>query len=382
MGNFFYIDYFSSPAKDSFLLQLQNCFKQVETLAERQKVVKVTVFFGCADTEAFNVCALLLKDTAASLPWLKAPVSLVSQPVLGRSSVSMEVWSFDQVFENVITFDHCPGGSYLHIKNQNEAWLFAGIYCSEKDTFLENSQEVFMNLDALMASSGFGFCDIIRQWNYVENITLLDEKECKELQNYQAFNNVRSQYYAKSEFKSGYPAATGIGVDCGGMLVEVIAVKKSTDMEVKGLSNPLQVDAHDYSKDVLVGDAAIKKTTPKFERAKYVGNHASGLVFVSGTASILGEKTVHIDDIENQTLTTIKNINLLVSGKNLCDSDIHLKVPLKLLNYRVYVKRPQDYDQVKTLCEKYLGKAPVIYTRADVCRDNLLVEIEAAFHSC
>jgi hypothetical protein len=42
----------------------------------------------------------------------------------------------------------------------------------------------------------------------------------------------------------------------------------------------------------------------------------------------------------------------------------------------VYIKFPQDHAKVRAICEARLGELPIIYAVADVCRDDLLVEIE------
>ena len=47
-----------------------------------------------------------------------------------------------------------------------------------------------------------------------------------------------------------------------------------------------------------------------------------------------------------------------------------------LAKVRVYVKRPEDYAKCRAVCERRLGATPAIYAQADVCRPNLLVEIE------
>jgi hypothetical protein len=43
---------------------------------------------------------------------------------------------------------------------------------------------------------------------------------------------------------------------------------------------------------------------------------------------------------------------------------------------RVYIKRQEDYEKVRAVCESRLGELPTIYAIADVCRPDLLVEIE------
>jgi hypothetical protein len=49
---------------------------------------------------------------------------------------------------------------------------------------------------------------------------------------------------------------------------------------------------------------------------------------------------------------------------------------------RVYIKRQEDYAKVRAVCEQRLGELPAVYAIADVCRPDLLVEIEGiAFSS-
>ncbi len=43
---------------------------------------------------------------------------------------------------------------------------------------------------------------------------------------------------------------------------------------------------------------------------------------------------------------------------------------------RVYIKREEDYAAVRAACEKRLGELPTIYAMANVCRPDLLVQIE------
>ena len=65
----------------------------------------------------------------------------------------------------------------------------------------------------MLRREGFPLNSIIRQWNYIERITAFDGQD----QHYQAFNNARSGFYSKTEWTNGYPAATGIGANLGGI---------------------------------------------------------------------------------------------------------------------------------------------------------------------
>jgi hypothetical protein len=48
----------------------------------------------------------------------------------------------------------------------------------------------------------------------------------------------------------------------------------------------------------------------------------------------------------------------------------------KLSYLRVYVKEEQDMNDVKTVCNKYFPDVPTLYLISDICRDDLLVELE------
>jgi hypothetical protein len=204
-------------------------------------------------------------------------------------------------------------------------------------------------------------------------------------QNYQVFNDVRARYYDECTFGEGYPAATGIGMDTGGIIIGFIAVSPSSEVTVVPIGNPRQVDAHRYSESMLLGkDTGIMKVkcTPKFERAKHVRLQKKDYFLVSGTASIVGEKSKHPGDVVGQTHTTIDNIFELFSEENQKQLGIHLdNQGIVFTHLRVYVKHLEDIPEVKKVCSERLRSASSVYLVADICREELLVEIEGIFSS-
>lgn len=97
----------------------------------------------------------------------------------------------------------------------------------------------------VLDEEGFGIDSIVRQWNYIEQITA---QESDGQQHYQMFNNARSEFYSSTLWKDGYPAATGIGSTCGGVLVDFDAVMLQSDVcRITPIDNKLQVAAHAYS---------------------------------------------------------------------------------------------------------------------------------------
>ena len=115
--------------------------------------------------------------------------------------------------------------------------------------------------------------------------------------------------------------------------------------------------------------------------AAVVGDYAT--IFVSGTASITASETRHTNDMEGQTWQTLDNIAALISEENLCRHGLAgLGTTLDdMALVRVYVKRQEDYETAREVCCIRLGELPAIFAIADVCRDDLLVEIEGVAFS-
>jgi len=99
-------------------------------------------------------------------------------------------------------------------------------------------------------------------------------------------------------------------------------------------------------------------------------------LFVSGTASIVGHETIHRGDVIAQTRETMLNIGALLEEANrIVDGG---RYSLNGLKFKVYVRKPADLPAIEaTLSELLNAAASIVYLQADVCREDLLVEIEA-----
>jgi enamine deaminase RidA (YjgF/YER057c/UK114 family) len=380
------IQYYRSVTTDDFLSQFISCLSQLilkaDHLETKRRVVKITVFTSCSDNADYLLKMNLLANTLSHAEICQAPVVLVSQPPSDGGTI-MEVWMMEYSGDDpVFTYSRGKQASILHVETPEFRCLFSTQYSALHESFKENSFEAFSLLNDALGEYGFAYSDIVRQWNYIENITMLDTVSDKQHQNYQIFNDMRSFFYSKSDFVHGYPSATGIGIENGGCSIEVIAYKEKVLNSIKPVRNSLQVDAYSYSANVLVGEAideVARVSTPKFERGKYMHLGGEGFLFISGTASIIGEKTVFAEDVETQTLTTMKNIDHLVDMDNLEKNKISIASRPTLLNYRVYLKDEADYEIVKSLCEAHYGINKGFFVKADICRSSLLVEIEANY---
>jgi enamine deaminase RidA (YjgF/YER057c/UK114 family) len=124
--------------------------------------------------------------------------------------------------------------------------------------------------------------------------------------------------------------------------------------EIQKLTNPGQLDAFRY------GSA--------FSRASVIHNN---LMEVSGTAAIDGHGvSLYPGDIRGQIECTLHNIEALLAQKDLCLKDI--------CSATVFVKHSHDADIFyRMAATRGLEDLPAVCVVADVCRDELLFEIDA-----
>ena len=287
--------------------------------------------------------------------------------VLGQKSLDAPLIAEYCVYEGggLLYHKHHKGFDYLLIEEGKQRHLFLnGIEADNKTALQEQAEEVFLMMSEILHKNNFPLNAIVRQWNYIPSILWVKD----DVQNYQVFNDVRSLEYNKVKWHSGYPAATGIGVMGHQLTVDCIATQGNLTQPI---TNPKQIDAHIYSAEVLEGLCATK-TTPKFERAQLLTNSEEQMLFISGTAAINGEQS-DISDIVSQTQLTLDHIAALYgAAKGRMAND---KAGIWLL--RVYIKNEIDSAVAKEICRAAYPDAAIMCVKADVCRPELLIEIEA-----
>lgn len=306
----------------------------------------------------------------------KPLVSYVAQPV-DTQGLALEAHEVVLTEQDLVTYQERNDIPYIIVERSGCKRLFLGGVTGDvlHQSIREQSDDVFNRISRILEAEQMPVSAIIRQWNYIEKITQCDTDGH---QHYQDFNDARSRFYENVEWKTGYPAATGIGTQWGGVMIDMdVLLCKDETVLVAGVDNPLQVAAHAYSQQVLLGETTLqKKTTPKFERAKAVWKEDHGFVYISGTAAIRGEHSLEGVGIEEQTLATLENIEYLVSAENLKRTGVPVTGDAGLINFRVYVKHWEDLEKARKVVEKRYPDLPAIYTLTDVCRTELLIEIE------
>lgn len=352
----------------SFNTQLDNCLNQLKQLNSEKKIFKLNFFVDTGSESTYSDLVKRIKQNVALQFSEDIIQNFIAQPPL-TCRIIVEAFFYDSGQWEAHYIAH-ENDSAMLFKNENAEFLIGNVQANLKKGCRKNAELVFKNLSEILQNVNFPVNSIIRQWNYVEGILGFDGEQ----QHYQEFNNVRSQFYKDHFAETGFPAATGIGMNRGGVIVEFVAVKSDKARSLP-VDNPGQIAAHHYSEKVLIGEECSVKSTPKFERARYFELNNKKMIFISGTASILGEKTVGVGDPVEQTEVTIQNIKQLYSPEVLAKITDE-KLEPKYGHARVYVKSRKDFAAIKRTYKKHYGNLPVVYIIADICRDDLLVEIE------
>jgi enamine deaminase RidA (YjgF/YER057c/UK114 family) len=221
------------------------------------------------------------------------------------------------------------------------------------------SEQAYARIFRLLDAQGLPH--LWRLWNYMGDIN----GESGGLERYRQFNLGRAEAFegAARSVVGRVPAACALGVAGGPMTIAFLAGATP----VLPIENPRQVSAFLYPSD-------YGPRPPTFSRAALAWPPRQEILFVSGTASIVGHQTVHPGDVRAQTVESLDNIvAVLTVASGLSRSGAFA---LRDLGYRVYVRHAADLEAVRAVVAARVPDAAVVYLRADVCRADLLVEIE------
>jgi len=209
----------------------------------------------------------------------------------------------------------------------------------------------------LLAREGFSFRDVARTWFYLRDI----------LDWYGPFNAVRNAAFRRMGLvgpggDGQIPASTGIegrNPRGGWCTLDLLALqpRNGSRAGMRRLHSRRQNEATEY------GSA--------FARAMEVVLGDARYLFVSGTASIDDHgATVHVGDFETQARYTLEAVAALLDGAGARLSDVGQAT--------AFLSNPCDGRAFERIVERSdLRGAPLVTTVADVCRDDLLFEIDA-----
>lgn len=210
---------------------------------------------------------------------------------------------------------------------------------------------IFALMQAALKAAEMDFSHVVRTWFY--NFEMLEW--------YGEFNQVRTAFFKEhGVFDGVVPASTGIGGHNGAgtaLTAGLLAVKSLGGVASAVVApSPLQCPAPNYGSS--------------FSRAVELETQGARRLFVSGTASIDPDgNSVHIDDIDAQIALTMRVAHAILASRGMDWKDT-----ARLIAYFKYRK---DAPAFARYCAEHgLSDLPALYTANDICRDDLLFEIE------
>ena len=343
----------------------------LEEQSQPMRITVQTVFLRQAADQP--ECERILADFYGAHP----PVTnYVLQPPCDGAALAVEAWA---IGGSDVRLEHY-GPNVMTVSYDSVRWIYCAGFTpntSAGDIYAQTT-EALAQMRAGLNEAGGGFEQVVRTWYYLGSITEPQGSR----QRYQELNRARADYYRDIRFRCSvlepnaprgvYPASTGIGMAGTGLVLSCLALEtRRDDVFLLPLENPQQTPAYAYH-------PRYSPQSPKFSRAValVLGDYVT--TWISGTASIVNSETWHEGDVERQTEQTITNIERLIAPENFtmhgvpgAGASLH-----DLAKIRVYLKRAEDLPKCRAICERRFGAVPVIYAVADICRPELLVEIE------
>ncbi|HZV55044.1 MAG TPA: hypothetical protein VFF82_08895 [Rhodocyclaceae bacterium] len=296
--------------------------------------------------------------------------SQLSPPQLAGLSADQALAAVGALGEVWYSTDSCRSGEFDGIRYQADGNVLYGVVDVEEADFpaihgtlpLQRATEsAYRRIFALLDREGYPY--LWRTWNYLAEIN----REVGGMERYRQFNIGRHDaFVASGRLAHGnVPAACALGTTRGPLTIAFMA-GKSVPVP---LENPRQTSAYDYP-------AIYGPRSPTFSRAAFVHLPGQELLLISGTASIVGHRTMHVGDIDGQTRETVANIAALLESANHQARAMHYA--LAELRLRVYIRHADHHARVQAILEELVGPgATIAYVQADICRADLLVEVEA-----
>ena len=199
---------------------------------------------------------------------------------------------------------------------------------------------------------------VLRIWNYLDAINLGDGDD----ERYRLFCAGRAAGMDRL-FAAGYPAATAIGTRTGRRTLQMYWLAA----RLPGLAteNPRQLSAWRYPR--CHGPSA-----PNFARAMRAPTRYPQ-IYISGTAAIIGHVSHHADDSAAQLGETLTNLDSLLASARI---EASARFGPRS-TWKVYLRHADDAPLVRALLSDRLGAhTPILLLQGDVCRAELLVEID------
>lgn len=298
-------------------------------------------------------------------PELDIPCLCVPMSRVDATGSACEIWYGNGLVEH---------GQMGDIQYRHDAEALFGVVLLSETQFVaqpdktplqQATESAYRQIFDLLESLNYPY--LFRFWNYIADINT----HSFGLERYWQFNLGRQEAFLANgrEVIGNVPAACALGFEHQAEKATLTIAFLAGRIAPRNIENPRQTSAYQYPPQ-------YGPRSPTFSRASLVRLGNNEVLFISGTASIVGHATLHPDDVIAQTRETVTNIEAVLAEANAVTVNTHFS--LASLHYKVYLRHVSDLEAVRAELERLVGgQLNAIYLQADVCREDLLLEIEA-----
>lgn len=363
-GDLVFLTWLPDGARDGLQPGIGRAYDEIRAQLENRGALLLQERVFCDLAVVDDIAAARAESLGGSIASSQVPPTFIEgSPASGGYVAGIHVIAArpaDSTAETTITWRDAPCGrrvtgrdaEYLGLSDVGRLLGIPG-----PKTAANQTRDTLMLTAQLLESERWSFKDVCRTWFYLDDI----------LSWYDDFNSARNEVFTNLGLLNLscagiIPASTGIrgrnplGHRC---TLDLLAVRAQPGrrLSVDTLHNPLQNEAPEY------GSA--------FSRGLTIATDRNRILLVSGTASIdESGATVHPDDFDSQTRRTLDNIESLLASRSAVMDDI--------CQATAFVKRREDVERLDSiLTQRGLDHLPMVCTIDDVCRSDLLVEVDA-----
>ncbi|WP_246869244.1 FkbO/Hyg5 family chorismatase [Saccharopolyspora sp. ASAGF58] len=296
--------------------------------------------------------AVVTEEPVSADPWPSATVHTAASP--------------DQAFHEIWTSTRTVNsGRYRNlIYGHDGETLFCAAEIPDAERFRDAVRQTYDALVELVQGLGYR---LFRVWNHIANI---NADNADGLERYRDFCKGRAEAleHATRDWIADLPAASGVGALGGGVVMYCLASRTRTPVHFE---NPRQIPAYHYPRQ-------YGPRSPTFARASLLPcdtGTADGLLYVSGTASVVGHETVCVGDLKGQCRTTVENLDHLLKHVG---EQTNTSIGLADFRFaKLYVRHAADVPFVAEEFRRTFGSDTALQVLGvDICRSDLLVEVE------
>jgi enamine deaminase RidA (YjgF/YER057c/UK114 family) len=212
---------------------------------------------------------------------------------------------------------------------------------------------LWRHLRTSLGREGFTMENLVRTWFFNDRI----------LDWYGDFNRARNAFFTKHNvFGSLVPASTGVGAsnaDGAALTADALAVAPAGGgrLEISAVASPLQCAAYDY-----------KSAFSRAVECREAGGARH--LLVSGTASIEpGGRTAHAGDLDAQIDLSLRVVAAILESRGMGWADV-----ARAILYFPRIAWMGRWEARRAALG--LPPLPATFAHCDICRDDLLFEIE------